>query len=751
MEAELAKLRRQLEEEQHRREEADRQREEEQRRREEADRQREEEQQRREEAEELAKAAQPQTLQAYLEACHSLSLAIQIVTDRSLTTQGDITNPTGRIFPRRIIPWDDFATAQEGIWAQLPPGASFSSQPLFPSQHQLDYVTTLLGPISSEIGLRNFERDTVENMVQKLIDEAYKNPRLRDDLGLQGTVTFESHTNLGETDDSLSEHLDRMSIERDDTGRPASASKSPSRKPRRRARGKGNRADQFCIYRTSDGRNIPALAIEYKAPHKLGRNEVVTGLVSEIQPERDVINKNGEGFAFASKALAAAVVTQLFSYMIGKGIRYGYVCTGEAFVFLHIADDPTSVYYYVCVPNLDVLDDDDNRLHHTAVAQVFAFIIQALRAKPPPPSWYDAAAALDTWAVEYDDILRNIPESVRKEARTSPYKPKRWQGFKRSPIQTRSRCKQPYTNTSRRDDSDDNEEEDTQPSPTPNRSNKTDVTLSTGPDLASEQGQRRDGKEGQRKQHRIQDRPYCTSECLRGLAYSLPMDKACPNFQDHGHQHIKQEQFLQLVRTQLAQDRGRDADAVPLYLSGRIGALFKVRLSSHGYTLVAKGVETIDLSRLQHENDVYNQLQPIQGIYIPVCLGRVDLVLPYYYDSGVFMHFLFLSWAGLPLFETIQQTTKADIIKKVTTAYKEIHKLQILHRDAEPRNIVYEEENGKVMIVDFERAEFRGRQPLGALSPNAWNKRKRGGAKKRQTNDFTKEEESVILSVSRLV
>ncbi|KAF6782060.1 hypothetical protein CSOJ01_16035, partial [Colletotrichum sojae] len=135
---------------------------------------------------------------------------------------------------------------------------------------------TLLSPISSEIGLRNFERDTVENTVQKLIDEAYKNPRLRDDLGLQGTVTFESHTNLGETDDSLSEHLDRMSIERDDTGQPASASTSPSRKPRRRARGKGNRADQFCIYRTSDGRNIPALAIEYKTPHKLGRNEVIT-------------------------------------------------------------------------------------------------------------------------------------------------------------------------------------------------------------------------------------------------------------------------------------------------------------------------------------------------------------------------------------------------------------------------------------------------------------------------------------------
>ncbi|KAH0421175.1 hypothetical protein CcaCcLH18_13593 [Colletotrichum camelliae] len=664
----------------------------------------------------------------------------------------DTTNPTGRIFPRRIIPWDDFATAQEGIWAQLPPGAPFSSQPLFPSQHQLDYVMTLLSPISSEIGLRNFERDTVENTVQKLIDEAYKNPRLRDGLGLQGTVTFESHTNLGETDDSLSEHLDRMSIERDDTGQPASASRPPSRKPRRRVRGKGNRADQFCIYRTSDGRNIPALAIEYKAPHKLGRNEVVTGLASEIQPERDVINQNGEGFAFASKVLTAAVVTQLYSYMIGKGIQYGYVCTGEAFVFLHIPNDPATVYYHVCIPNLDVLDDDENRLHRTAVAQVFAFIIQALRAEPPPTSWHDAAAALDTWAVEYDDVLRNIPESVRKgkEARASPYKPQRWRGFKRSPIQTRSRCKQPDANASRRDDSDDDEEENP-PSPTPNRSNKTAVTLSTGAGSAREHSHRRARQEGQGKQHSIQDRPFCTSDCLRGLAYGGPVDKTCPNFKDHGYQHIDRDEFLQLIRTQLAEDRGRDADATPLYLAGRIGALFKVRLSSCGYTLVAKGVERVDLVRLQHENDLYYRLKPVQGTCVPVCLGRVDLVLPYYYDSGVFEHFLFLSWAGQPLFDTVHQITNANIIHKVSAAYKEIHKLHVLHKDAEPRNIVYEEGTGKVMIVDFERAEFHGRQPLGSLSPNAQNQRKQRRIQKQGKDDFVTERESVIQSVARLM
>ena len=122
-------------------------------------------------------------------------------------------------------------------------------------------------------------------------------------------------------------------------------------------------------------RGFPTLAIEYKAPHKLIVDEVVTGLESEIQPKRDVINKNGEGFAFTARALAAAVVTQLFSYIVGKGIQYGYVCTGECFVFLHILADPSIVYYSVCVPNLDIIDDDETRLHRTAIAQVFAFTL----------------------------------------------------------------------------------------------------------------------------------------------------------------------------------------------------------------------------------------------------------------------------------------------------------------------------------------------------------------------------------------
>ncbi|KJK74208.1 hypothetical protein H634G_10581 [Metarhizium anisopliae BRIP 53293] len=204
----------------------------------------------------------------------------------------------------------------------------------------------------------------------------------------------------------------------------------------------------------------------------------------------------GQGFTFNARALTAAVVTQLFSYMIGKGIRYGYFFTGQAFGFLNIPDDPSMVYPAVCVPKQDVMGDNENRLHRTAAAQVFAFLVQALLATPPAESWHDDAEKLGRWVVEYEDILSKIPASERKgkEPHASPYKPQRWKGFTRSPIRTRSSCQPLDTQPARSEDEDD----DDPPSPTPNLSG-----------IGKKQGQSAKayssggGKSGQRTQRQI--------------------------------------------------------------------------------------------------------------------------------------------------------------------------------------------------------------------------------------------------------
>ncbi|KKA18498.1 Uncharacterized protein T310_7548, partial [Rasamsonia emersonii CBS 393.64] len=135
----LAEEQRRFAEEQRRREEADRRLAEEQQRREEADRRLAEEQRRREETERRT-IKELNTLPDLLDGCHKLSLAISIETKATLTTKGDPVNPVNRIYPRRVLHWHEFPNMQQKIWDEFIAEPAFTSQRLFPSPHQLDYV-----------------------------------------------------------------------------------------------------------------------------------------------------------------------------------------------------------------------------------------------------------------------------------------------------------------------------------------------------------------------------------------------------------------------------------------------------------------------------------------------------------------------------------------------------------------------------------------------------------------------------------
>ncbi|KAI9767945.1 MAG: hypothetical protein M1839_004309 [Geoglossum umbratile] len=91
----------------------------------------------------------------------------------------------------------------------------------------------------------------------------------------------------------------------------------------------------------------------------------------------------------------------------------------------------------------------------------------------------------------------------------------------------------------------------------------------------------------------------------------------------------------------------RDEYCDPLGRQGARGALFRVTLASYGYTMVAKGTVPVFADKLQRERRVYHQLRPLQGVCVPVCLGNIDLVYPYYYDvKAHIVHMMFKSWAG---------------------------------------------------------------------------------------------------------
>ncbi|KAJ5908487.1 hypothetical protein N7495_001169 [Penicillium taxi] len=323
MEETIAELKRQLKEERQAREAEERREEEERKAREEAERlQREAE-----------RRLEPNTPFHLFDRCHnSLSQAIQVETDA--------THDTGR------RDWPNRTNA-------------FTSRPLFPSDEQTEYVATNIQnrPIYSEASLRNFERDTVGNFVEKVLEALLGDEPLRHEFGIQGRVTFYDRANLSET--LLENILERMNL-RDARTPQRPANTSTTRKRNRRA-------DQFCVHLVADERQIPAYAVEFKAPHKVTIPELVAGL-HQMDLDRDIIDQEGDTFEFYATYLVAAVVTQIFSYMIDSGVQYGYICTGEAFAFLQIPKDhPTVVQYFMCIPNQDVQADDEWRLQWTAI------------------------------------------------------------------------------------------------------------------------------------------------------------------------------------------------------------------------------------------------------------------------------------------------------------------------------------------------------------------------------------------------
>ena len=341
-------------------------------------------------------------------------------------------------------------------------------------------------------------------------------------------------------------------------------------------------------------------------------------------------------------------------------------------------------------------------------------------------------------------MLSQIPETERKSRDTSAYPPGRWAPSTRiSPFMLRKRCADPTAAWRTAEESDPDDEDDngdaTNPSgyiQTPSNFRPTEPRSKT-----SQRGQSSGGRYGQsssgsvtslRLGSSIEHRPYCTQNCLLGLRNGLQLDPGCPNVAAHGQKHISLGMFLQLLRKQLAVDRGPDADCLPLYVHGSRGALLKVCLTSHGYTLVAKGVESRNIRQLEHEKRVYDRLQTLQGRYVPICCGISVLDTPYFYDGIELKRVLLMSWGGRSLVaiakdkRSLAPTCECSR-RMLSEALVAIHAQGVLHHDAEPRNVLYDNDTDRWMIVDFERSEFCGRRPLGELSSNRKRKYGKGG------------------------
>lgn len=604
------------------------------------------------------------------------------------------TEKIGRKYPERIIPWDGFESRQQGTWEILSTSSDYSDRLYSPVAQLQNKDERNLGSSFTE----NINY-TVLRPVLTVLEDFFRNGELRQQL-------------------QFPDYAIAIAFSRDFEN--LHDSKVPKTDPARQKVFNDNDVCNLCTVESKTEVEIPICRIDYISPLTLSAAEILYQLQGDSISTRYLTKHKGKDFnyRYRSKRQVLAVITHLFSSMIKTGVQYGYVLTAEAIIFLYISDDPSQVEYHVC-NSRDLSLKEPASMHKTPIAKIIAFIIQAAAAKPPPQEWHDAAAKLDTWAVDYDDVVQSIPKGSHKGrfmVDTPDY------GTSQSATLTSHLPVKLQSGPQTKDTGSNNERKEKDPAKCSNLDAPNDRPRShdqIGIDEVGDFGNMNsdirpltNAKKGNGSEKRVHERDYCSAACMLGLTNGGDLDPKCPNNADHGQSHLEHCEFLRLLQEQLAHDRGRITDCEPLWISGNHGVMFKITLTSHGYTVIAKGVELENVAHLTHEAEVYRHLHSIQGIHIPVCLGNVDLLLPYHHWGTEYVRFLLQSYAGVPVLETIDMLNKWSILHKATDAMKAIHRLGVLHTHPNIRNIMTKhntdgEPGLVVQIINFSRAEIR--------------------------------------------
>lgn len=79
-------------------------------------------------------------------------------------------------------------------------------------------------------------------------------------------------------------------------------------------------------------------------------------------------------------------------------------------------------------------------------------------------------------------------------------------------------------------------------------------------------------------------------------------------------------------------------------------------------------------------------------ISLPVCPGYLRLDQAVHYSSRDYHCSLLMNCGGDPLHECAQTPPKETLIAKASNVFQEIRELEILHYDAETRNMPYKQE-----------------------------------------------------------
>jgi hypothetical protein len=653
---------------------------------------------------------QPTAFREFVQACHELfSQQIEVGTPTK-STKGHIPAPTGKYCPTRLRLWSECPSQQREIYNTvcdyLQPAGREPAR-LFASLAELHGLSRRFSRrvLRSEKDLESYERFAVEDHVHDIIAELCKIPAAQERFRLGNGIAFDNHAHtLDESEDADEEVLDISS----------------SRHPR---------ADQFCIHRVDGTTNILLTTVEYKPPHKLSVENLRKGL-RPMEFWEEVVNRNeipvekNAKLIYNAEQLANSVLAQEYHVMIQEGLEYSYITNGLALVLLHVPyHNPSTLYYYPCEPNRDVNMDDSASFQQpaTTIGRVLCLCLMSFQSQIRDQAWRNKARSqLHIWKTSFDHTRSQIPDEELQEAPPdSEYPSSESTGSEylpSSPLESTSGQTRRISSRSRgtcvdleipQTESMDSSDSDTNPATHGRKRGFSQIVSSPSSQRSATRPANSTPPSDQRQQHTSR---FCTHRCLLGLQQKGTLDSSCPNVHLHRHGHqgnrhpIDNNALVQLLKDQLDQDL--DHNCTPFGVCGSYGAPFRITCAAYGYTVVGKGTTSKLWKEVSREAEVYQVLRKVQGLAVPVFLGAIDLKMTYFlHGAGEIRHMLLMAWGG-------REMGTGERLTEISKSTALIRKLGVMHGDLRLQNMLWNDELGRVMIIDFHRSEIR-RQLIG--------------------------------------